>query len=1102
MNETEDRLARLFAKIVKLIRKRDIKGILLVVTIVCFPFLSWLLSWLIVAGKGSIPYGQVIIWGVCAVWLVAICWLFVVFLCHSSLIDIPKNVVLPKSVKGLSPFTEADGDFFQYLGRSGEIERLVQQSLDREFPIVVLRGQPGSGKTSLLYAGLRYELTKKEIPHAYWRAVPGYTLQQFETAIETQLGSNLAEDFAVIIIDQFEQLQPGSPGHDWVSSLLKMLCEQSPPYQRKFIIAFREQYHPIWLDIEGTLNGVPTGGAPVALEPLTPETAKEIMATILHGASVIVDDAPLDLYVWSTSVNPGVSPLNIGFGCLAFSSWARKIKRGHIKLKHYRKAGGASGVLVTHVEQLLDEYVKPDHRKLLLKSLLNFELVSAEEIARDSGIDIGMAKAYIHHLAAPEARVFERVEAQSGQEKYILADGRLAQVLRVMNEDAFSKDHRVTLFLTEQFERWRQTKSWLHLLSAREVWQSFFRKGPLFGAGDKSPREKYLAQSLRFIAFKMLAAAVVVACLTFGGVRVSRDLSAMRQLMSWRLPPDLYNHQQQLKALNIAGAPITDLRWLRSARLSDLDINSTAWESIDGISNASGLQTVTLSLSSSKVKNLRELGGMQGIKTLTLTLGETPIQNLAELRNLSSLENLTLHLSGSRIHDVADLGTLQRLRTLDLDLRNSPLNARVIEGLTNLGNVTDLKLDLSESKIREIPDLTALSSLTGLTVNLQKSQIRSLSNLTLLKGLRKLDLDLAGCSSMKDLPDLSGFKNLDTLVLTLNDTSLLKLPAGMESLKNLQHLKLILTTTHIRDLPDFGQFLKLQSLELNLGPDIDRLPGLSQSTLSHLELNFTGSRSPSLQDLSQIRNLSELNIDIRPFKSNLPDLQQLRGLQSLELHLEWSQLPLLPDLSALTELKTLVLVLSGELEKESAVRELSRVTKLESVRNLTLGLDGSNISILPDFTEPNELDALTLNLRNSQIGDLSKLAQLQKLTQLTLHLESTPQLNRLPDLNALAKLHNLALYLYLSNIRELPNLSGSSELRTLNLALSGSKIQTLPNLNHLTSLKSITLDFCNSPITDLSEVQKLPILTEVALDKRFPSLADLPNTVEKLSLCR
>src|ERR1700686_1932893 len=146
-------------KIIRLLKKGDLTGVLLIVTPLCLSLLSWLFE-LANSGKNTLHQVQVIILIVGVVLLVLFLRLLVVFWRRPPLIDIPKNVLLPRSVRGVSPFIEADGDFFQYLGRGAEIERLVHQTLDGEFPMVVLRGKPGSGKTSLLRAGLRHQLRK------------------------------------------------------------------------------------------------------------------------------------------------------------------------------------------------------------------------------------------------------------------------------------------------------------------------------------------------------------------------------------------------------------------------------------------------------------------------------------------------------------------------------------------------------------------------------------------------------------------------------------------------------------------------------------------------------------------------------------------------------------------------------------------------------------------------------------------------------------------------------------------------------------------------------------------------------------------------------
>ena len=64
----------------------------------------------------------------------------------------------PTAFKGPFSFGPADGDLFRGLSRENEIEKLLDFVLNQQTPLVVVCGESGTGKTSLLRAGLEHTL--------------------------------------------------------------------------------------------------------------------------------------------------------------------------------------------------------------------------------------------------------------------------------------------------------------------------------------------------------------------------------------------------------------------------------------------------------------------------------------------------------------------------------------------------------------------------------------------------------------------------------------------------------------------------------------------------------------------------------------------------------------------------------------------------------------------------------------------------------------------------------------------------------------------------------------------------------------------------------
>jgi hypothetical protein len=111
--------------------------------------------------------------------------------------EIPKTEVIKKEpYKFLSTYTLADADIF--FGRKQAIEELSAQILDHK--LVIINGKSGSGKSSLMHAGVTPKLLHNNqlvIHITDYQATPVNTIQN---AIQGGLESPL-----VIFLDQFER---------------------------------------------------------------------------------------------------------------------------------------------------------------------------------------------------------------------------------------------------------------------------------------------------------------------------------------------------------------------------------------------------------------------------------------------------------------------------------------------------------------------------------------------------------------------------------------------------------------------------------------------------------------------------------------------------------------------------------------------------------------------------------------------------------------------------------------------------------------------------------------------------------------------------------
>jgi hypothetical protein len=167
----------------------------------------------------------------------------------------------PPVIKGPIAFGPHDAAIFSRLGRENEKATLLNYVVDEQIGLIVVKGDSGAGKTSLLRAGLPDLLAKQTPPIAYhyWESVPDQAEAGVLNAIkfrwakspETPIPQQLTDLYVaqpqagrrVIVLDQFEQLSPSKRGHAAIFRLLKHAAVDAlPPHQTTYIVAFRADY--------------------------------------------------------------------------------------------------------------------------------------------------------------------------------------------------------------------------------------------------------------------------------------------------------------------------------------------------------------------------------------------------------------------------------------------------------------------------------------------------------------------------------------------------------------------------------------------------------------------------------------------------------------------------------------------------------------------------------------------------------------------------------------------------------------------------------------------------------------------------------------------
>jgi hypothetical protein len=365
------------------------------------------------------------------------------------------DAVRPTVIKGPLAFGPHDAEIFRRLGRENETATLLNFILDEQIGLIVVKGDSGAGKTSLLRAGLPGLLAKQSPPIAYhyWEAIP----DQAETGLLNAVKSGWAASpeapvpqqlidldaehpqagRRVIVLDQFEQLSPSKNEHAAIFQLLKRAAVLAmPPHRMTYIVAFRADYSSTWLNFEYDQLG---GRAPIImpLRLFSENQAKDIIAVISETAGFTIDKALVDDLVASMKNEEGrISAVDIGITLLALNERALIKESRHLDKGDYRIAGGATGLLADYISGRLERY-RVNERSTIVQAMLELadinndkrlaQGLSPDALAGKVGLPVTTFQRYLNDLASPQMRLLEFLSSSG---TYRLSHERLIPALR------------------------------------------------------------------------------------------------------------------------------------------------------------------------------------------------------------------------------------------------------------------------------------------------------------------------------------------------------------------------------------------------------------------------------------------------------------------------------------------------------------------------------------------------------------------------------------------------------------------------------------------------------------------------------------------------
>jgi WD40 repeat protein/DNA-binding SARP family transcriptional activator len=417
--------------------------------------------------------------------------------------------------KGLAPFEPTDAKFF--FGR----ERLVDELLGRleDVPLLALVGASGSGKSSLLRAGLLPALDRD---HVLVR--PG-VLEPF------------AGNANVFAVDQFEELFAAEVTEDERAAFVTALVEAAwdPERRALVIIALRADFfvqlarYPELADLVGPNH--------VLLGPMSTSELRRTIEGPSERVGLEVEPELVDTLVDDVAGEPGGLPL---LSTALVDLWEERDGR-RLTLAAYARSGGVRSAVGWHAEAAFRSLDGDDQlvaRRVLLRLVGGEEALTRRRVTRDE-------------LDADEDERVSRVLSVLTGRRLLVVDGDSVELI-----------HEALL------QHWPRLRTWLEednqgrvlqlrLAQAAAEWQESGRElGELYrgarlaaavewaessGAGTLNRLERdFLHESRRASAratrrLRMLLAAalvLLVAALAAGGVALAARTSADRQATS------------------------------------------------------------------------------------------------------------------------------------------------------------------------------------------------------------------------------------------------------------------------------------------------------------------------------------------------------------------------------------------------------------------------------------------------------------------------------------------------------------------------------------------------------------------------------------------
>lgn len=353
---------------------------------------------------------------------------------------------------GLLPYDVDDTDFF--FGRSADLATCRRRLA--ETGVVVLVGPSGSGKSSLLRAGLAASLADEG---AQCAIVP-------TGASENELLTEVEEGDAktVLVLDQIEEVVARFSSPTQRARLAEALAACAG--RRRLALAIRADRFGDLAELSGFASLAERGL--VLLGPLGEDALREAIEGPAREAALLLEPGLVDVLLQDVRDDPGALPL---LSHALRETWERREGRT-LTVEGYRASGGIRGAVARSAEQVYDDLPDDDRAKLRGLMLRLLTLAPDGEPLRSA-----VPRGSIPEDAAHELLVERLVRA-----RLVTAD---ADVLDLAHETLARAWPRLRGWLDDDLDGQRILR---HLSTAAESWHAMGRPDAELYRGDRLAR--------------------------------------------------------------------------------------------------------------------------------------------------------------------------------------------------------------------------------------------------------------------------------------------------------------------------------------------------------------------------------------------------------------------------------------------------------------------------------------------------------------------------------------------------------------------------------------------------------------------------------------